>query len=377
MSTIGIALTDNDTKKKNGGLFSSLRSTQKTGNTTPVQTVAPQQKQEVPGTPTPASPTSFNVGQTVSSIPTTAQQTTPQKPPQGQEVVLPTPSLNTSANPSSPKLYSADQSKYSLNSFPKNDFQPVTRPSVYAPDVFPQQAQTGQSAPMEQTKQETNTEDDQQAQINTIADFLATRPKQTMEEYAKKQERRDKIERITRGLKALANVFTTAYGGVNTYDYEKDKANYETEESKRYSRLAQEWKDYRNNLLQAQNMAFKRQDADTRRGNLLWRQANQKYQLDKWKKEFDLKQQKQSSDEAYKSAQIELKKQQQQLAKERNEDNRKNIEARIKYLNQTIDLHKQRIGIAKQKENRQGKAKTTTYTRDAKGRTTSSTTSYK
>ena len=89
--------------------------------------------------------------------------------------------------------------------------------------------------------------------------------------------------------------------------------------------------------------------------------------MKKWQDEYSLKQRKMSADEAYKQALVDLKKQQQQLQKEKNEDNKKMIEARIKYLDNTIAVQKQRI-------KNQNKTKTTTYTRDAKGRVTQSTT---
>lgn len=211
------------------------------------------------------------------------------------------------------------------------------------------------------------------AQISTIADFLATRPKKTVEEYEKEQERKEQIEKISRGLKALANVFTTAQGGVNTYDYDKDKTAYDTDEKNKYARLAQEWKDYRSNLQRAQNIAFKQDDINIRKGNLAWRQAKQANELKKWQNEYDLKMKKQSADEAYKSALVELKKQQQELAKAKGEDEKRLVEAKIKMINATIENNKKKLALENKKENRQGKSKTKTYSRDKHGRVTSVT----
>lgn len=377
MSGIGIAITSNDNNKKKNGLFSGLKATQRTNNDTPLMspTTNTQPTAEEATAPTPQPAT--NGTQEATSTPLTmTTQTTPQKPAPSQ--LAPeqwAPAFKPAQPSATPNLTGVDTAKPSMYNLPKPSIKPTTQPSVYNPQAFPEQDTNNQQTA--QQPADTVNNDDNQAQINTIADFLATRPTQTTEEYQRKQERRDNIERISRGLKALANIFTTAHGGVSTYDYDADKKNYETDEQKRYARLAQEWKDYRNNLQQAQNIAFKQQDIDIRKGNLLWRQAQQKNALDKWQHEFDLKQKKQSSDEAYKSAQVELKRQQQQLAKEKNEDNRQLIQARIDYLKKSLEIRRQQVGVAKQNANRQGKTKTTTYTRDAKGRVTSSTSSYK
>ena len=381
MSGIGIAITGTDNKKKQGGLFAGLRAEQKT----PQATTTPS----APSTPSagtaqgagggantqtsPAQGRTFaqawsvaqpqgagNTEQTGQAATQQQPQTSaPQKPKASPEWRTPEPSLynNNTQDKTTPRLdYSnADPSKPSL--YHVQSYKDVSAGAQEADEVAKQDAgtdaQAGQGA-------------DEREQVNTIADFLASRPSRSVEDYERERERRDRVERITRGLKALANVFTTAYGGVSTYDYAADKAESDKDENKNYERLVKSWKDYREGLQRAHNIAYKQQDSDTRKGNLLWRQARLQNEAKKWQDEYSLKQRKMSADEAYKQALVDLKQQQQNLQKEKNEDNKKLIEARIKYLDNTIAVQKQRI-------KNQNKTKTTTYTRDAKGRVTKTT----
>lgn len=381
MSGIGIAITGTDNKKKQGGLFAGLRAKQKT----PQATTTPS----APSTPSagtaqgagggantqtsPAQGRTFaqawsvaqpqgagNTEQTGQAATQQQPQTSaPQKPKASPEWRTPEPSLynNNTQDKTTPRLdYSnADPSKPSL--YHVQSYKDVSAGAQEADEVAKQDAgtdaQAGQGA-------------DEREQVNTIADFLASRPSRSVEDYERERERRDRVERITRGLKALANVFTTAHGGVSTYDYAADKAESDKDENKNYERLVKSWKDYREGLQRAHNIAYKQQDSDTRKGNLLWRQARLQNEMKKWQDEYSLKQRKMSADEAYKQALVDLKQQQQNLQKEKNEDNKKLIEARIKYLDNTIAVQKQRI-------KNQNKTKTTTYTRDAKGRVTKTT----
>lgn len=381
MSGIGIAITGTDNKKKQGGLFAGLRAKQKT----PQATTTPS----APSTPSagtaqgagggantqtsPAQGRTFaqawsvaqpqgagNTEQTGQAATQQQPQTSaPQKPKASPEWRTPEPSLynNNTQDKTTPRLdYSnADPSKPSL--YHVQSYKDVSAGAQEADEVAKQDAgtdaQAGQGA-------------DEREQVNTIADFLASRPSRSVEDYERERERRDRVERITRGLKALANVFTTAHGGVSTYDYAADKAESDKDENKNYERLVKSWKDYREGLQRAHNIAYKQQDSDTRKGNLLWRQARLQNEAKKWQDEYSLKQRKMSADEAYKQALVDLKQQQQNLQKEKNEDNKKLIEARIKYLDNTIAVQKQRI-------KNQNKTKTTTYTRDAKGRVTKTT----
>ena len=381
MSGIGIAITGTDNKKKQGGLFAGLRAKQKT----PQATTTPS----APSTPSagtaqgagggantqtsPAQGRTFaqawsvaqpqgagNTEQTGQAATQQQPQTSaPQKPKASPEWRTPEPSLynNNTQDKTTPRLdYSnADPSKPSL--YHVQSYKDVSAGAQEADEVAKQDAgtdaQAGQGA-------------DEREQVNTIADFLASRPSKSVEDYERERERRDRVERITRGLKALANVFTTAHGGVSTYDYAADKAESDKDENKNYERLVKSWKDYREGLQRAHNIAYKQQDSDTRKGNLLWRQARLQNEAKKWQDEYSLKQRKMSADEAYKQALVDLKQQQQNLQKEKNEDNKKLIEARIKYLDNTIAVQKQRI-------KNQNKTKTTTYTRDAKGRVTKTT----
>ena len=381
MSGIGIAITGTDNKKKQGGLFAGLRAKQKT----PQATTTPS----APSTPSagtaqgagggantqtsPAQGRTFaqawsvaqpqgagNTEQTGQAATQQQPQTSaPQKPKASPEWRTPEPSLynNNTQDKTTPRLdYSnADPSKPSL--YHVQSYKDVSAGAQEADEVAKQDAgtdaQAGQGA-------------DEREQVNTIADFLASRPSKSVEDYERERERRDRVERITRGLKALANVFTTAHGGVSTYDYAADKAESDKDENKNYERLVKSWKDYREGLQRAHNIAYKQQDSDTRKGNLLWRQARLQNEAKKWQDEYSLKQRKMSADEAYKQALVDLKQQQQNLQKEKNEDNKKLIEARIKYLDNTIAVQKQRI-------KNQNKTETTTYTRDAKGRVTKTT----
>lgn len=381
MSGIGIAITGTDNKKKQGGLFAGLRAKQKT----PQATTTPS----APSTPSagtaqgagggantqtsPAQGRTFaqawsvaqpqgagNTEQTGQAATQQQPQTSaPQKPKASPEWRTPEPSLynNNTQDKTTPRLdYSnADPSKPSL--YHVQSYKDVSAGAQEADEVAKQDAgtdaQAGQGA-------------DEREQVNTIADFLASRPSKSVEDYERERERRDRVERITRGLKALANVFTTAHGGVSTYDYAADKAESDKDENKNYERLVKSWKDYREGLQRAHNIAYKQQDSDTRKGNLLWRQARLQNEAKKWQDEYSLKQRKMSADEAYKQALVDLKQQQQNLQEEKNEDNKKLIEARIKYLDNTIAVQKQRI-------KNQNKTETTTYTRDAKGRVTKTT----
>ena len=381
MSGIGIAITGTDNKKKQGGLFAGLRAKQKT----PQATTTPS----APSTPSagtaqgagggantqtsPAQGRTFaqawsvaqpqgagNTEQTGQAATQQQPQTSaPQKPKASPEWRTPEPSLynNNTQDKTTPRLdYSnADPSKPSL--YHVQSYKDVSAGAQEADEVAKQDAgtdaQAGQGA-------------DEREQVNTIADFLASRPSRSVEDYERERERRDRVERITRGLKALANVFTTAHGGVSTYDYAADKAESDKDENKNYERLVKSWKDYREGLQRAHNIAYKQQDSDTRKGNLLWRQARLQNEAKKWQDEYSLKQRKMSADEAYKQALVDLKQQQQNLQEEKNEDNKKLIEARIKYLDNTIAVQKQRI-------KNQNKTETTTYTRDAKGRVTKTT----
>lgn len=382
MSGIGIAITgtDEQKKKKQGGLFAGLRATQKTPTaTTTPSTPSAGTAQGTGGgdgtQTTPAQGRTFaqawsvaqpqgggSTGQTGQA--TTQQQpqtSAPQKPKVSPEWRTPEPSLynNNTQDKTTPRLdYSnADPSKPSLyNNVP--NYKAVSAATHKADEVAQQDAgadaQAGQGA-------------DEREQVNTIADFLASRPSKSVEDYERERERRDRVERITRALKAIANVVTTARGGVNTYDYAADKAQSDKDEDKEYERLVKSWKDYREGLQRAHNIAYKQQDSDTRKGNLLWRQARLQNEAKKWQDEYSLKLRKMSADEAYKQALVDLKQQQQKLQEEKNEDNKKLIEARIKYLDNTIAVQKQRL-------KNQNQTKTTTYTRDAKGRVTQSTT---
>ena len=381
MSGIGIAITGTDNKKKQGGLFAGLRAKQKT----PQATTTPS----APSTPSagtaqgagggantqtsPAQGRTFaqawsvaqpqgagNTEQTGQAATQQQPQTSaPQKPKVSPEWRTPEPSLynNNTQDKTTPRLdYSnADPSKPSL--YHVQSYKDVSAGAQEADEIAKQDAgtdaQAGQGA-------------DEREQVNTIADFLASRPSKSVEDYERERERRDRVERITRGLKALANVFTTAHGGVSTYDYAADKAESDKDENKNYERLVKSWKDYREGLQRAHNIAYKQQDSDTRKGNLLWRQARLQNEAKKWQDEYSLKQRKMSADEAYKQALVDLKQQQQNLQEEKNEDNKKLIEARIKYLDNTIAVQKQRI-------KNQNKTETTTYTRDAKGRVTKTT----
>ena len=382
MSGIGIAITGTDDKKKQGGLFAGLRAKQKT----PQATTTPS----TPSTPSagtaqgagggantqtsPAQGRTFaqawsvaqpqgagNTEQTGQAATQQQPQTSaPQKPKVSPEWRTPEPSLynnNNTQDKTTPRLdYSnADPDKPSLYHVPS--YKDVSAGAQEADEVAQQgagtDAQAGQGA-------------DEREQVNTIADFLASRPSKSVEDYERERERRDRVERITRALKAIANVVTTAHGGVSTYDYAADKAESDKDENKNYERLVKSWKDYREGLQRAHNIAYKQQDSDTRKGNLLWRQAKLQNEAKKWQDEYSLKQRKMSADEAYKQALVDLKQEQQNLQKEKNEDNKKLIEARIKYLDNIIAVQKQRI-------NNQNKTKTTTYTRDAKGRVTKTT----
>ncbi len=378
MSGIGIAITGtDDRKKKQGGLFAGLRATQKTPTATTTPT-APATAQGTGGSDstqtTPAQGRTFaqawNVaqpngasGNEQSGQATMQQQpqtSAPQKPKVSPEWRTPEPSLynnNNTQDKTTPRLdYSnADPSKPSLYHVPS--YKAVSAAAQKADEV----AQQGTGTDAQATKKA-----DEEEQVSTIADFLASRPSKSVEDYERERERRDRVERITRALKAIANVVTTAHGGVSTYDYAADKAESDKDENKNYERLVKSWKDYREGLQRAHNIAYKQQDSDTRRGNMLWRQAKQKNEQKKWQDEYSLKLRKMSADEAYKQALVDLKQQQQNLQKEKNEDNKKLIEARIKYLDNTIAVQKQRI-------NNQNKTKTTTYTRDAKGRVTKTT----
>ena len=381
MSGIGIAITGTD-KKKQGGLFAGLRAKQKTpqATTTPSAPSAPSAgtaQGAGGGTNTQTSPAqgrtfaqAWSVAQPqgAGSTEQTGQAATqqqpqtsaPQKPRVSPEWQTPEPSLynNNTQDKTTPRLdYSnADPSKPSLYNVPS--YKAVSAAAQKADEVAPQGAGTDAQAGQKQ---------DEEEQVSTIADFLASRPSKSVEDYERERERRDRVERITRALKAIANVVTTARGGVNTYDYAADKAQSDKDEDKEYERLVKSWKDYREGLQRAHNIAYKQQDSDTRRGNLLWRQAKQQNEQKKWQDEYSLKLRKMSADEAYKQALVDLKQQQQKLQEEKNEANKKLIEARIKYLDNTIAVQKQRI-------NNQNKTKTTTYTRDAKGRVTQSTT---
>lgn len=381
MSGIGIAITGtDDRKKKQGGLFAGLRATQKTPQATTTPSAPPTATVQGTGggdgtQTTPAQGRTFaqawNVAQPKgaganeqagqATMQQQQQTSAPQKPRVSPEWQTPEPSLynnNNTQDKTTPSLdYSnADPDKPSLYHVP--GFKGVSAGAQKADEVAKQDAgtdaQAGQKA-------------DEREQVNTIADFLASRPSKSVEDYERERERRDRVERITRALKAIANVVTTAHGGVSTYDYAADKAESDKDENKNYERLVKSWKDYREGLQRAHNIAYKQQDSDTRKGNLLWRQAKQQNDLKKWQDEYSLKQRKMSADEAYKQALVDLKQEQQQLQKEKNEDNKKLIEARIKYLDNTIAVQKQRI-------KNQNKTKTTTYTRDAKGRVTQSTT---
>lgn len=382
MSGIGIAITGTDDKKKQGGLFAGLRAKQKT----PQATTTPS----VPSTPSADAGQGAGGGANTQTSPAqgrtfaqawsvaqpqggggteqtgqaaTQQQpqtSATQKPKVSPEWRTPEPSLynNNTQDKTTPRLdYSnADPSKPSLYHVPS--FKGVSAAAHNADEVAKQD---------EGTDAQADKQADEREQVNTIADFLASRPSKSIEDYERERERRDRVERITRGLKALANVFTTAHGGVSTYDYAADKAESDKDENKNYERLVKSWKDYREGLQRAHNIAYKQQDSDTRKGNLLWRQARLQSEAKKWQDEYSLRQRKMSADEAYKQALVDLKQQQQNLQKEKNEDNKKLIEARIKYLDNTIAVQKQRI-------KNQNKTKTTTYTRDAKGRVTQSTT---
>ena len=358
MSGIGIAITGTDNKKKQGGLFAGLRAEQKT----PQATTTPS----APSTPSAGTAQGAGGGANTQTSPaqgrTFAQAWSvaqPQKPKVSPEWRTPEPSLynNNTQDKTTPRLdYSnADPSKPSL--YHVQSYKDVSAGAQEADEIAKQDAgtdaQAGQGA-------------DEREQVNTIADFLASRPSRSVEDYERERERRDRVERITRGLKALANVFTTAYGGVSTYDYAADKAESDKDENKNYERLVQSWKDYREGLQRAHNIAYKQQDSDTRKGNLACLQSRLQNEMKKWQDEYSLKQRKMSADEAYKQALVDLKQQQQNLQKEKNEDNKKLIEARIKYLDNTIAVQKQRI-------KNQNKTKTTTYTRDAKGRVTKTT----
>lgn len=379
MSGIGIAITGTDDKKKQGGLFAGLRAKQKTPQATTTPSAPPAATVQGNGggdgtQTTPAQGRTFgqawsvaqphgagNTEQTEQAATQQQPQTSaPQKPRVSPEWRTPDPSLynnnNTQDKTTSRLDYSnADPDKPSLYHVP--NFKGVSAAAQQADEVAKQDAgtdaQAGQGA-------------DEREQVSTIADFLASRPSKSVEDYERERERRDRVERITRGLKALANVFTTAYGGVSTYDYAADKAESDKDENKNYERLVKSWKDYREGLQRAHNIAYKQQDSDTRKGNLLWRQARLQNEAKKWQDEYSLKQRKMSADEAYKQALADLKQQQQSLQKEKNEDNKKLIEARIKYLDNTIAVQRQRI-------KNQNKTKTTTYTRDAKGRVTKTT----
>lgn len=379
MSGIGIAITGtDDQKKKQGGLFAGLRATQKTptATTTPSAPSAGTAQGTGGGDGTQTTPAqgrtfgqAWNVAQPKGADgneqagQTTMQQqpqtSAPQKPRVSPEWQTPEPSLynNNTQDKTTPRLdYSnADPSKPSLYNVPS--YKAVSAAAQKADEVAPQGAKTDAQAQKA----------DEEEQVSTIADFLASRPSKSVEDYERERERRDRVERITRALKAIANVVTTARGGVNTYDYATDKAQADKDEDKEYSRLVKSWKDYREGLQRAHNIAYKQQDSDTRRGNLLWRKAKQQNEQKKWQDEYSLKLRKMSADEAYKQALVDLKQQQQKLQEEKNEANKKLIEARIKYLDNTIAVQKQRI-------NNQNKTKTTTYTRDAKGRVTQSTT---
>lgn len=379
MSGIGIAITGTD-KKKQGGLFAGLRAKQKTpqATTTPSTPSAGTAQGAGGGANTQTSPAQGRTfaqawsvaqpqgaGNTEQTGQATTQQqpqtSAPQKPRVSPEWQTPEPSLynnNNTQDKTTPRLdYSnADPDKPSLYHVP--GFKGVSTGAQEADEVAKQDAGTDAQAAQKA--------DEVAKQVNTIADFLASRPSKSIEDYERERERRDRVERITRGLKALANVFTTAYGGVSTYDYAADKAESDKDENKNYERLVKSWKDYREGLQRAHNIAYKQQDSDTRRGNLLWRQAKKQNEQKKWQDEYSLKLRKMSADEAYKQALVDLKQQQQQLQEEKNEDNKKLIEARIKYLDNTIAVQKQRI-------KNQNKTKTTTYTRDAKGRVTKTT----
>lgn len=382
MSGIGIAITgtDEQKKKKQGGLFAGLRAKQKT----PQATTTPS----TPSTPSAGTAQGAGGGANTQTSPAqgrtfaqawsaaqsqgggsteqtgqaaTQQQpqtSAPQKPRVSPEWRTPEPSLyNNTQDKTTPRLdYSnADPDKPSLYHVPS--FKGVSAAAQKADEVAKQDAgtdaQAGQGA-------------DEREQVNTIADFLASRPSKSIEDYERERERRDRVERITRALKAIANVVTTAHGGVSTYDYAADKAESDKDENREYERLVKNWKDYREGLQRAHNIAYKQQDSDTRRGNMLWRQAKQQNEQKKWQDEYSLKLRKMSADEAYKQALVDLKQQQQKLQEEKKEDNKELIEARIKYLDNTIAVQKQRI-------NNQNKTKTTTYTRDAKGRVTKTT----
>ncbi len=380
MSGIGIAITgtDEQKKKKQGGLFAGLRAKQKTpqATTTPSTPSAGTAQGAGGGANTQTSPAqgrtfaqawsaaqSQGGGSTEQTGQAATQQqpqtSAPQKPRVSPEWQTPEPSLynNNTQDKTTPRLdYSkADPSKPSLYNVPS--YKAVSAAAQKADEVA--QQGTGTDAQVGQKQ-------DEEEQVSTIADFLASRPSKSVEDYERERERRDRVERITRALKAIANVVTTAHGGVSTYDYAADKAESDKDENKNYERLVKSWKDYREGLQRAHNIAYKQQDSDTRKGNLLWRQARLQNEAKKWQDEYSLKQRKMSAGEAYKQALVDLKQQQQKLQEEKKEDNKKLIEARIKYLDNTIAVQKQRI-------NNQNKTKTTTYTRDAKGRVTKTT----
>ena len=377
MSGIGIAITDN--KKKQGGLFAGLRATQKTPQTTTTPSApstatvqgagggantqtTPAQGRTFAQAWSVAQPQGADTEQTGQAATQQQPQTSaPQKPKVSPEWRTPEPSLynnNNTQDKTTPRLdYSnADPSKPSLYHVP--NYKAVSAAAGQKQD---EEEQQGAGTDAQATHKA-----DEEEQVSTIADFLASRPSKSVEDYERERERRDRVERISRGLKALANVFTTAHGGVSTYDYAADKAESDKDENKNYERLVKSWKDYREGLQRAHNIAYKQQDSDTRKGNLLWRQAKQQNDQKKWQDEYSLKLRKLSADEAYKQALVDLKQQQQKLQEEKNEDNKKLIEARIKYLDNTIAVQKQRI-------KNQNKTKTTTYTRDAKGRVTKTT----
>lgn len=111
------------------------------------------------------------------------------------------------------------------------------------------------------------------------------KPKKTTEELEKEREKRDRFEALTRGLKSLANLFTTSIGGVSTYDEAKDKAQYEATEDAKMKRARQEWEDYYNRQSLLSNMEYRRSMAQKWQNELANKQADRDFE--KWK--FDSK----------------------------------------------------------------------------------------
>lgn len=179
------------------------------------------------------------------------------------------------------------------------------------------------------------------------------KPKKTTEELEKEREKKDRFEALTRGLKSLANLFTTSIGGVSTYDEAKDKAQYEAAEDAKMKRARQDWDDYYNKQSMLSNMEYRRSMAQKWQNELANKQADRdfekwkfeskmKFDSDKeeervkeWNREFEqaaqkltLEGNKAKIDKWYKGELIKIK-------KDENANNKKLIKARISMLDRT------------------------------------------